>query len=327
MDISPILKPFKISNKLELQNRIVLAPLDMQNALSDGRVSQRAITFHRGRSRDVGLDVVGSAYVSQDGKPGKHSLSVSRDADIPGLTKLAATIHGDGSKAILQLVHAGRMTTKATTGTPIVAPSAIAAGYGDFPKPTALDEDGINRIIKDFLSATDRAYKAGFDGVELHGASSFLLQQFLSPMSNRRRDQFGVNLVGRLRFATILVTKLVKLAKSLSPNFVVGYRLSPEEHQAEGISLSDTIGLAAVLSHLGIDYLSLSLKNYKQSALVLPEVTNVVKMFSKVVHCPVITVGGINSVDTLTDALNQADLAGVASALIDDPNWVKKLGL
>lgn len=320
-----VLKPYSFTNKLELRNKVVLAPLDLATSRSNGVVSERDLNFHRSRSRHVGLDVVGSAYVSMSGNTLAGSISASQDSDVVGLRQLAETIHANGAKAILQIVHAGRMTNaESTRGQPIYAPSAISATHGHFPLPTKLTIAGIDAVMDEFIAATRRAYEAGFDGVELHGANTFLLQQFLSPLANQRGDEYGGNIYRRLRFATLLVSKLQKLINELDPNFILGYRLSPEEIEAGGMTTNDTLALGIILDTIGIDYLSLSLKSYAQKSTTTHQGVAFTDLFRGAVKCPIIVSGGVNDRTTLEDAGRQADLVGVASALLQDGNWMKK---
>lgn len=312
---------------LTLKNHVVLTPLDMQLSRENGQITERDLAFHRSRSRDVGLDIVGSAYVDLAGNTAPNSVAVDTDEAIPGLTQLAETIHQNQTKAILQLVHAGRATNRgATQGQTIIGPSSIAAPFAGFPVPEALSDRAVSKVMNQFIDAAHRAERAGFDGVELHGANSFLLQQFVSPVSNTRTDKYGGTLVRRLRFPVELVTRLTALIKSFHHDFALGYRLSPEELIADGMSLVDTLALARVLDDCGITYLSLSLRNYAQTSATMPATqTEVVTLFKRVVHCPVMVAGGVKTGQDVIDAGQRSELIGIGSALIKDPNWLKKV--
>lgn len=328
MEKTKVFEKYNLGDGLELRNHVVLAPLDMAYSRRSGQVTQRDLGFHRSRSRKVGLDVVGSAYVSVNGNTAPRSIGVYDDSMIPGLTKIADTIHKNGSKAILQLVHAGRATTpSATQKQKVVAPSAIAMPFGHFPVPEALDEREISKIMNQFIDAATRAEAAGFDGVELHGANSFLLQQFVSPVSNHRTDNYGGSLVKRLRFPVELVTRLKALIHSFDRPFALGYRLSPEELIEGGMGLIDTISLAKALDNCGITYLSLSLRNYVQTS---GGATNwkgekVVPLFKQAVNCPLMIAGSVNTAAAICDASQDADLVGVGTALMKDLHWLEKV--
>ncbi|WP_288530575.1 NADH:flavin oxidoreductase [uncultured Secundilactobacillus sp.] len=327
MEQTTVFNPIDLGAGLTLKNRFVLTPLDMQLSRENGQVTQRDLAFHRSRSRDVGLDIIGSAYVDLAGNTALHSVAVDTDETIPGLIQLAQTIHQNQTKAVLQLVHAGRATNKgATQGQTIIGPSSIAAPFAGFPVPETLSDRAISKVMNHFIDAAHRAEKAGFDGVELHGANSFLLQQFVSPASNDRTDKYGGTLVRRLRFPVELVTRLTALIKSFHHDFALGYRLSPEELIADGMSLADTLALAKVLDDCGITYLSLSLRNYAQTSATMPTIqTEIVTLFKQVVHCPIMVAGGIKTSENVVDAGLRSALVGVGSALIKDPNWLKKV--
>jgi len=181
-------------------------------------------------------------------------------------------------------------------------------------------------VIQEFVDAVDRAYAAGFDGVELHGANTFLIQQFVSPQSNKRTDIFGGNLYRRLTFVTLLVTKVIEHARKLSSNFVVGYRLSPEEIEDGGMTIYETISLAIVLDKLGIDYLSLSIINYAQKPQTVDTEMSIANIFEKFINCPLVVAGGIKTKQDISAAGRQADFLAVGMALLKDPEWLKKVG-
>ncbi|KRL22151.1 oxidoreductase [Lentilactobacillus kisonensis] len=329
MQLEQILNDYQIKKDCRLNNRIVLAPLNIQSSLFDGSVSINDIVFHQQHASKVGMDIVGSAYVSPSGNTDYGSISVADDKKIPGLTQLAKAIHSSGSKAILQLVHAGRMTNgHITQGHPVVAPSAIKATHGNVDTPTELTTEQISDIIDDFAAATRRAIKAGFDGIELHGANTFLIQQFMSPLSNQRQDSFGGSLAKRMKFPIFLVNQVKAVAKQLAPKpFIIGYRMSPEEVEAGGLKIKDNLMLAMVLKEVGIDYLSLSLHQYNQLPLTSDKLQafSMPDVFRKAVgqSLPLMASGAINSKASLEDV--HADLMAVGSKLFVDPMWPEEL--
>lgn len=326
MSNTTIFEKYHLTDELTLKNRVVLSPLDMQMSRSNGQITQRDVAFHRARSRDVGLDIIGSAYIATEGNTAPHSISVADNQSIIGLSKLAKTIHHNGTKAILQLVHAGRATMPSVEGQQVVAPSAIASPFGGFPTPVALTDRQITKILNQFIEAAERAERAGFDGVEIHGANSFLVQQFVSPAANLRTDKFGGSLVKRLRFPVELVNRLQSFIRSLSHPFALGYRLSPEELFDGGMTLTDTMALAMVLDHMHIDYLSLSLRQFSQpSGLQKDASESVVSLFKRALTCPVMVSGGVTTVDKLVDASDTADLVAVGTALMQKPNWLRNV--
>ncbi|MFC6290747.1 oxidoreductase [Levilactobacillus angrenensis] len=320
-------RPYTFANGLRLRNGFCLAPLDLRTSLFDGAVSQNDCTFYQQHTGQVGLSIVGSLYVAPAGSTVTGSMSIADDQQIAGLKQLAAAIHQQGSRAVVQLVHAGRMTNHfATNGAPVVGPSAIRGTHGQVDQPQALTTAQIDTIVADFGAATQRAIAAGFDGVEIHGANSFLLQQFMSPLSNQRQDDYGGSLVNRMYFPMRVAQRVLTVATRAQRPFVVGYRISPEEIEAGGLSLADNLVLIRALSHLPLSYLSLSLRDYAQPAVTLATqrpVAELVKRFAP--QLPLMIAGGIRThADVARVADLGADLAAVGQQMIVDPAWPKK---
>lgn len=272
MKLDQLFSPYQLTKDVRLQNRLVMAPLNMQSSLFNGAVSQNDLIFHARRAKYVGIDVVGSAYISDSGNTAYGSISAADDGKVKGLKQLATVIRQGGSAAILQLVHAGRMTNHLVTkGQPVLAPSPVEAQHGRVETPTEMTSAQIETVIQEFEQATQRAIDAGFDGVELHGANTFLLQQFMSPASNQRTDAFGGSLANRIRFAATVVSRIMKVANNVSRPFIIGYRLSPEEIEPHGLTFGDNLVLMKTLAALGVDYISLSMKQYDQTPTTCPE--------------------------------------------------------
>ncbi|KAF0425259.1 NADH:flavin oxidoreductase [Pediococcus acidilactici] len=313
-------------DKLNLRNHFVLPPLDMRMALFDGTVSLNDLEFHRQRSRTVGMDVVGSAFISAEGNTALGSISISRDEDVEGLGELAKVIHQNHAKAIIQLVHAGRLASpQAIFGKKAVAPSTISAPWSQLT-PQALTRDAIYKIIDQYANALKRAMAAGFDGIEIHGANGFLPQQFISRNANCRDDQFGGTLENRFRFVKLLMQRLRETISQFgNPTFILGYRLSPEEYEEGGLKLGETLQLARLLEQLGIDYLSLSLHDFMATPRTFDTEVPIVKLFNAAVNLPVMVAGQVDSANKLKQAQNFSTLVGVGRPLIHDPNWLNKV--
>jgi len=315
-------RPTKLS-QLTLRNGYCLAPLSTRTALFDGEVSRNDCYFHQLHAQNVGLDIVGSAYVQQSGSTTSGSLSVADDSKLPGLRQLAQTIQKQGSKAILQLVHAGCMTNKiATNSLPILAPSAVAAPHGSGELPEAVTTSQITEIVDSFGAATQRAILAGFDGVEIHGANSFLLQQFMSPLTNQRTDEFGGSLANRVRFPLMVAQRVLQVAKQARRPFVVGYRISPEEIATGGLPLLDNLVLMRLLAGFKIDYLSLSLHDYQQQPVTMAKsqtVSEVIK--AEIGDLPLMVAGGIKTLADVERLATTADVLAIGRQLMVDPKW------
>lgn len=324
------MKPFKFANGATLQNRIVMAPVTTESSFFDGTVSNAEVNFYRMRS-GVGMIIAEVANINNDGKGFEGELSVADDRFIPGLRKLANAIHENGSKAILQIFDAGRKTTRAILrGHQPHSASAIAPHRTPDEVPYALTETEIKQIIKDFGAATKRAVIAGFDGVEIHGANTYLLQQFFSPHSNRRTDQWGGDVYKRMNFAKAVIKEVCQVANEFAPaNFIIGYRFSPEELSTPGITIDDTLKLVDMLSDQPLDYLHSSMGNHKRTSLLNKNDHETLNHKILTVingRKPLIEVGNILTPMDAEEALkNGASLVAMGRELIREPNWVEKV--
>ncbi|HIW71434.1 MAG TPA: NADH:flavin oxidoreductase [Candidatus Levilactobacillus faecigallinarum] len=305
---------YRFEDGLELRNAFALAPLDLRLALYDGTVSQNDIAFHQIHARQVGLDIVGSAYVQENGRTRAGALSVATDEMIPGLRQLATTIHRQGAKAILQLSHAG-IRARPTFGKQLVGPS-------ERYQVQAMDVEQIVALAQSFGEATRRAVQAGFDGVELQGANRFLLQQFVSPITNQRIDDFGGSLENRLRVPLLIARTVLQIAKRCPRPFLVGYRVSPEELSKRGMTVTDTLVLARLLEKMEVDYLSLSLHRYDQVAQTYDGKTPVSQLFTQQLkNLPVMVAGKIETSDDLEKLAQGVSLIATGRATIVNPSW------
>lgn len=311
-------QPYYFANGLMIRNSICAAPIDRQWGLVNGAVSRWDCDFHRQHARYVGLDIVGSAYVSTRGCTARGSLSVAGDDMISGLQRLTTTIHQQGARAILQLVHAGQRAIAVMPDDQWVARGPSSSKT---PPTHALSVAQLAMIIEQFGQATRRAMAAGFDGVEIHGANHFLLQQFMSPLTNRRTDSYGGSLVNRLRLPIQIVRRVLQEAQSSQRPFVVGYRLSPEERLTGGLELSDQLFLMRCLVTLPVDCLSLSLHHYWQLPLTLKSPRPTAVLANRFIpQVPLMVAGKVVSRRDLNQLADwQIELVGVGRALLRDP--------
>lgn len=225
------LEPYTFKGKTTVKNRVVIPPMTEASALENGAISRDELRYYDLHTGGVGMYMTGVMNVSKSGKGYEGEPSVAEYRFIPGLTSLANTIQKNGTKAILQMFDAGRMTnSKILRGEQPVSASAVAALRPDAEVPRALTETEIEQVITHFGDATRRAIKAGFDGIEIHGANTYLIQQFFFPHSNRRTDKWGGSIENRMRFALEIIKRVNEVAKEYAPNdFLIGYRISPEE--------------------------------------------------------------------------------------------------
>lgn len=328
--MTTLTETFKFKRGLEIKNRIVMAPMTTKMSFFDGVITRDELNYYGLRTGEVGAIITAAANVQANGKGWEGELGVYDDKFIHGLSKLAATIKQNDTKAILQIFHGGRMTdSKVLRGEQVVSASAIAAEREGAEVPRELTEIEILEIIESFKNATKRAIQAGFDGVEIHGANTYLIQQFFSPHSNRREDKWGGTLEKRFNFINELVNGVTDIVdQSGIQGFIVGYRFSPEEYEVPGISFSDTLYLVDKLSEKPLDYLHISLNQYDRISLnhSFVEKTILAHVHEKINNrVPLIGVGNIQTLADVNETLLYSEFVAVGRALLIDPHWTNKI--
>lgn len=320
-----------LPNGTKLNNRLVLAPMTTMSANPDGTVSDAELAYYERRTGGVGMAITATTYVTPNGIGFPGQFAAYDDSFVPGLTRLAETIKKQGSHGILQIFHAGRQTPEQLSPTgEIVAPSAVASERPDSAVPRELTDEEILSIIHDFGETTRRAIEAGFDGVEIHGANGYLLQQFFSPHSNRREDRWGGSLEKRLSFPLAVIDEVQKVvAKYAKQPFTIGYRFSPEEPETPGITMTETYALIDALKDKNLDYLHVSLNEFwskprRGEADTRARIEYILDRVDGKI--PVIGVGSIYTADDAAAALNTGvPLLAIGRELIIEPDWVEKI--
>lgn len=325
------LEPFTFTKKqVTLRNRVVIPPMTERMAFEDGTVTSDELAYYAQRANGAGLFITAVANVNAVGKGFEGELSVADDRFIPGLRKLAATIKTGGAKAILQIFSAGRMTNSAILrGQQPVSASAVAAPRPGYETPRALTSEEILQTITDFGEATRRAIEAGFDGVELHGANTYLIQQFFSPHSNRRQDEWGGDLSARMRFPLAVIKVAQSVIDQYAPRpFLLGYRLSPEEIEEPGITMADTLALVDQLKETPLDYLHVSQSDVWRTSYRDKTSTAIINDQIKA-HLdgsmPMIVVGGLAKPTDVNRAATDYDLVALGHESLYEPRWVEKV--
>ncbi|WP_313467818.1 NADH-dependent flavin oxidoreductase, partial [Carnobacterium sp.] len=255
---SKLFEPFTFSSGVTIDNRIIMAPMTTNSSFENGMVTTDEHNYYKRRAAGLGAVITSCAQVMENGFAG--SLSAASDNRVESLSKLAKTIQSTGAKAILQIFHVGRMGTSRTLrGEQPVSASAVPALRDFSETPRALSDEEVRELVTAYGEATRRAIQAGFDGVELHGANTYLIQQFFSPHSNRRDDFWGGTLEKRMNFPLAVVQAAKEAVKTYARKpFILGYRISPEEMEEPGITLDDTLQLVVKLKNQGLDYLHVS---------------------------------------------------------------------
>ena len=308
----PLFKSLTLPNGVEVRNRFVLAPLTHTSSNDDGTISDIELPYIEKRSKDVGIAINAASNVNDVGKAFPGQPSVAHDSDIEGLKELAQVMKKNGAKAIVQIHHGGAQALpELTPDGDVVAPSAISLkSFGQQKEHDAreMTAEEIEQTIRDFGEATRRAIEAGFDGVEIHGANHYLIHQFISPYYNRRNDVWADN----YKFPVAVIDEVVKAKKAhANDDFIIGYRLSPEEAESPGISMEITEELIHQIANKPLDYIHVSLMDVNS---VTREGKYKGENRLKLIHqwingrMPLI---GIGSVFTAEDALNAVENIGV----------------
>jgi len=311
----------------ELKNRLTMAPLYLGYAGEGGTVSELFLDHYRLMAKSgVAMVVVENSTVDHPtGSGSNRTLRADTDENLAGLSKLAAVIKGQGAIACLQINHAGRF---AGIADPALAPSAVQT-FGRMPR--ALTKDDMRKIAKKFAEAAVRVKKAGFDMVELHGGTGYLLSSFVSPRTNKRDDEYGGPLENRQRFPL----EVVQAVKAAVGNFPVGYRFLADEWLPDGLKLSESVQYARALASSGVAYISVMGGTYE--SFFLPDVlqasrkegymADLAAAVKKAVNVPVITAGRISTGAFAENVLaeGKADLIGLARVLWADPEWPSKV--
>jgi 2,4-dienoyl-CoA reductase-like NADH-dependent reductase (Old Yellow Enzyme family) len=328
---APLLEPFTFKNGVQLKNRIVMAPMTNWSSNPDGTVTEAEVNYYARRSGVVGMVITACTYVTANGKGFHGEFGGDRDELIPSLQKVATGIKEQGAKAILQIFHGGRQVPPELipNGDVVSASSIPVEGVGK-PVPRELSDQEIESIMRDFGEATRRAIEAGYDGVEIHGANGYLIQQFFSPHSNRREDRWGGSLEKRLTFPLAVVDEVKRVAaEHANGSFIVGYRFSPEEPETPGISMADTLVLLDELAKKNLDYLHVSLQDFWSTPRRgVDDTRSRIEIIQERVgdKVPVIGVGSIYTPDEALKAIQTGvSLIALGRELIIDPDWVQKI--
>ncbi len=316
--------------KVEIPNRLVVSPMVTDYCNKDGTATQRYIAYHEAKARGGwGLIITEDYAVDPTGKGFSTVAGLWDDSQIASHSELTKRVHRYKSKIFAQIYHCGRQTSHLVTGFQPLAPSPIVCpAMQELPKELTIDE--IEKMVEKFGDTALRAKKAGFDGVEIHGAHGYLVAQFMSPYSNKRSDKYGGHLLNRMRFPLEIVSNIrAKCGK----DFGVGFRISCDEFVLGGRTIEDTKAIAVLLEGAGIDVLHVSCGVYGSVDKIVPAssvphgwLAGYAEEVKKVIRIPVITVGRINDpfvADSII-AAGKADFVAMGRASLADPEFPKK---
>ena len=327
---SHIFSPFTVQ-RMTTKNRIVMTPMGTNFGEHSGEMSFLHINYYEQRAKGgVGLLTVENASVySPQGSNGTTQLRIDRDEFIPRLFNLCERVHKHGACISIQLNHAGASAMSSRTGEqPVSASNLPSKEGGEIPRP--LEKDEIYMIVKKYGEAAKRAQIAGFDAVEIHAGHSYLLSQFLSPLTNKRTDEFGGSAENRARFTRLVIDEV---RKQVGPFFPIFVRISADEFLDGGNTLDDCIDY---LQYFGdnVDVYDVSAGlngsiQYQLDANYMPDGwrSYMARRVKEAYGKPVVTVGNIRDPQVAEDILarGDADLIGMGRGLIADPEWVNKV--
>ncbi len=312
---------------LTLRNRIVMPPMCSGQATPEGLVTPAIVEYHRRRAAaGCGLIVVEHAFVHERGRHSDGQMGVHCDSTIEGLGRLASAIRAEGAAACLQLAHAGSRGTRRVLGAAPLGPSALRHPYepgGDVPD--AMTPAQIGEVAAAFGAAAQRAASAGFDAVEIHAAHGYLLSQFLSPLTNRRTDDYGGVLEQRARIHREI---LGQVRRRVGPHFPVLVRLGADDETPGGLGIEEGASVAACLAENGVNLLDVSggLQGSRGAsggpAYFLPYA----RAIRSRVSVPVLVTGGIADPALADEIVREewADLVGIGRAMLNDADWARK---
>jgi 2,4-dienoyl-CoA reductase-like NADH-dependent reductase (Old Yellow Enzyme family) len=331
---SNLFESFTFKNGITIKNRVVMAPMTTWSSNDDYTISDEEVKYYKRRVNGVGLVITGCTHVQPNGIGFTNEFAAYDDKFIPSLRKLADAAKSGGAPALLQIFHAGNKALSALTPDgEVVSSSAVeteATAFAPSVLPRELSHDEIMEVIHAFGETTRRAIEAGFDGVELHGAHGFLIQNFFSPFFNRREDQWGGSLENRMRFPLAVVQEVKNvIAKYATKPFILGYRISPDEHEEGGLRMKDTYALINRLIEADVDYVHASLDNALSSK---PVDSQDEKTYLELIvehvngRVPVMAAGSMVTPDDVATALDKGlTLVAIGHALIMNPDWVEKV--
>ena len=321
--------PIMVGN-VKLNNRLVMPPMATAKADNDGKANQSLYDYYDEKAHGgyIGLIITEHSFISPEGKAGKGQLSIADDSDIDGLGKIVDAIHKNGTKVMAQINHAGSAAKIDEAGLSPLSASPIAfrrGGKENTETSKEMDAADIRKVIGDFAKAAIRAKKSGYDGVEIHAAHGYLLSQFYSPLTNKRTDEYGGTLAGRIKLHLDII---YAVREAVGRDFPVALRFGACDYMPEGSTIQDGIAASEEFEKAGIDLLDVSgglcgtVNPYNKEQGYFSEITEELK---KHIGIPIILTGGIVDAAAAEKLLseNRADLIGVGRAILRDSGWAK----
>ena len=315
--------------KMEMTGRLIMPPIATYKCDENGLVTDDVCAYYAERAANphVSLIITEHACIAKRGIARKKQMSVMDDSCIPGLKKLVEAIHKGGALAICQLNHAGAAALAEATGARALAPSSLILpvnpAMGDPVEPEELEKAQIQEIVCQFAAAAKRAKEAGYDGVEIHSAHAYLLNEFYSPLTNKRTDEYGGSLENRLRIHKEVIHAV---REAVGADYPIALRLGACDYMEGGNTVEDAVKAAVILEGEGIDLLDISggMVRYTrpghEEAGYFRDASTAIK---KAVSIPVNLTGGIKTLAEAEALLSEgaSDLVGVGRELLKNAKW------
>ena len=330
MAFENLLSPITIKN-MTLRNRVMMTPMGTNLANPDGSISEEHKNYYKLRAQGgTGLIVVENVCVAfPHGSNGTSQLRLDHDSFIPHMYELTERVHSWGCRIAIQVNHAGSAANPARIGTQPVSASELPCKTGGFI-PRAMSTEEVYELIKKYAEACKRAQMAGFDAVELHAGHSYLINQFLSPLTNQRTDEFGGSMENRVRFLRLILEETRKL---VGADYPIMIRISADEFVPGGLTLEDTLGwLPMVNDEVDLYNVSAGLNDSMELMIDKGYLKDGWKRYlaravKEATGKPVITSGNIRDPEEAEKIVadGDADIVALGRALIADPEWVNKV--
>lgn len=318
-------------NNKTLKNRIVVPPMASGTANLEGFATTATINHYKWLTdARPGLLIVEYTYVHPTGRSELNQLGIQSDTHIEGLAKISQLIRKSGAIAGIQLTHGGGKTERELTGGFLMGPSAIAVPVKgeDMAIPDPMSKDEIEMWKSAFVTGADRAFDAGFDLIELHSAHGYGLNQWLSPITNQRDDEYGKDTNARMR----LLLEIINAIRIKHPSLLISVRMPGQDFIEDGLTISDTIAIAQSLEKAGVDIIHVSsgIGGWRRSPTRAGEgyLVDEAIIIQANVSIPVIGVGGIQTGEYIDQRISsgQFSLAAVGRAILDNPkSWYESV--
>lgn len=312
--------------KLTLAGRLVMPPMITNQVEEHDFVTEDMCNYYRERAKysKVGLIITEHSYIHMQGKASNGQVSIAVDEAIPGFAKLAECVHAEGVKIIAQLNHAGSATKAVITGMQPVSASAVPHTRQKDELPMEMTVEQIHETVQWFVDAAVRVQTAGFDGVEIHSAHSYLLNQFYSPLTNHRTDEYGPQSIENRTLFQCEVIKAVR--EAVGEDFVVAIRLGGCDYAEGGSTVEDCVAACKLFEAAGADLIDLTGGMF---GYIIPGHTepgyfkDLSAPVKQAVRVPVLMTGGVTALKQAEALIEEGctDLVGVGRAILKNAHW------